>query len=80
MGFAWGHTTYAEWHGIVFNFEDKWDLDYFLYHAYGAKRISSKEAYNDYDCRHHIKVFSSRSLGANNYRKRTIRAWKNENK
>ena len=43
MSFAWGHTTYALWHGMVFNFENKWDLDYFLAHADGAVRISSKK-------------------------------------
>lgn len=80
MGFAWSHTTYAEWHGIVFNFEDKWDLDYFLDHAYGARRISSKEAYNDFNCCDHIKIFSSRCLGSNAYRKQEIKRWHHDNK
>ena len=46
MSFAWGHTTYALWHGIIFNFEWKWDLDYFLAHAKDAKRILAVDAYN----------------------------------
>lgn len=45
MAFAWGHTTYAVWHDMIFNFEWKWDLDYFLAHAKGARRIRAIEAY-----------------------------------
>lgn len=84
MGFAWSHTTYALWHGMVFNFEDKWDLDYFLAHAEGSKRISSNFAYMYvYDYKHQldfIRVFSSRSLGADKDRQRRIKEWKKNGK
>ena len=78
MGFAWGHTTYAQWHGIIFNFEDKWDLDYFLAHADGAKRISAVDAWDSH--KDFIRVFSSRCLGRNDDRRKRIKEWKNENK
>jgi len=73
--FAWSHTTYAYWHGIVFNFEDKWDLDYFLAHS-NAKRVTSKWAYDHYHEFPFIQVPSSRTLGANKSRKQTIKAWR----
>lgn len=76
MGFAWGHTTYALWKGMIFNFEDKWDLDYFLAHADGAVRVSCVEAYDMVDCRQFIKVFSSRCLGRNADRARRVKEWK----
>lgn len=75
MGFAWGHTTYAVWKGIVFNFEDKWDLDYFLAHAKGSKRLTFNQAWELN--KEHIKIFSSRSLGANSDRKQRVKEWKN---
>lgn len=76
MGFAWSHTTYAMWHGMIFNFEDKWDLDYFLAHAEDSVRISSVNAWK-YDNKNFIRVFSSRCLGANRERHKTIKEWKN---
>ena len=76
MSFAWGHTTYALWHGMVFHFEDKWDLDYFLAHADGAVRISFNEAYDNFDCRRFIKIFSSRALGRNKHRANKVKEWK----
>ncbi len=76
MGFAWSHTTYAYWHGIIFNFEDKWDLDYFLAHADGSKRISSMEAWKS--GKDFIRVFSSRCLGRNDDRRKRIKEWKDE--
>lgn len=78
MGFAWSHTTYALWHELIFNFEDKWDLDYFLAHAEGSKRIFAVDAWKikkDF-----IRVFSSRSLGANKERQQRIKRWKHDNK
>lgn len=76
MGFAWSHTTYAIWHDIIFNFEDRLDLDYFLAHADGAKRISAKEAWDSR--KNFIRIFSSRCLGANKDRSRRIKEWKDE--
>lgn len=76
MGFAWSHTTYAIWQDIIFNFEDKWDLDYFLTHADGSKRISAVEAWKS--GRDFIRIYSSRCLGANKDRQQRIRKWKNE--
>lgn len=73
MGFAWSHTTYAVWNGIVFNFEDKWDLDYFIAHADGSKRVSAVDAWGmnkDF-----VKVFSSRCLGRNEQRAKKIKEW-----
>ena len=80
MGFAWGHTTYAYWHGIIFNFEDKWDLDYFLAHAEDSERISSADAWKNeaYKHRDFVRVFSSRCLGANKNRSERIKRWKDE--
>lgn len=61
MSFAMSHTTYAKWHGIIFNFEWKWDLDYFLAHAEGSKRIRAVEAYaSDQDI---VKVEASCRCG-----------------
>ncbi len=71
MAFAWSHTTYAAWHGMIFNFEWKRDLDYFLAHAEDAKRISAFKAYSeDVDF---IKVEAS--CRTNCDRKRRIHEW-----
>ena len=78
MGFSWSHTTYAIWKDMLFNFEDKWDLDYFLAHAHGSKRISSQEAWKSN--KDFIRVFSSRCLSANKDRKQRIKEWKYEDK
>ena len=78
MGFAWSHATYAIWHDMIFNFEDKWDLDYFLAHAKGSKRLSAVDAWKikkDF-----IRVFSSRSIGADKERHRRVKEWKNSGK
>lgn len=78
MSFVWSHTTYARWRGMILNFEDAWDRDYFLAHAEGAERISAIEAWNDetYKSRDFIRVCSSRRLGQNKERARRIKAWK----
>lgn len=76
MGFAWSHTTYACYKDMIFNFEDKWDLDYFLAHAEGSKRISAVEAWKS--GKNFIRIYSSRCLGANRDRQQRIRKWKNE--
>lgn len=78
MGFAWSHTTYAVWRGIIFNFEDKWDLDYFLAHAEESKRLSAVDAWKSK--KDFVRIFSSRSLGANKYRKQQVKEWKYDNK
>ena len=75
--FAWSHTTYAYWKGLLFHFEDKLDLDYFLAHAEGSERISAKRAYDNYN-RGFIRVFSSRRYGANKDRQQRIKRWKQE--
>lgn len=77
MGFAWSHTTYAEWQGIVFNFEYKRDLDYFLAHAKNSKRISAVEAWNKYHetRQDFVRVFASDTLGSNEYRKKEVKSW-----
>ena len=77
MGFAWSHTTYAEWRGIIFNFEWKRDLEYFLAHARGSKRISAVEAWNIYHVTRidFVRVYCSCSLGANEHRKRKVQKW-----
>ena len=76
MGFAWSHTTYAEWHDIIFNFEYKRDLSYFLEHS-DAKRISAVDAWNKYHGtdREFIRVYASDALGANKDRKQRIKSW-----
>jgi len=76
MGFAWSHTTYAQYKDMIFNFEDKWDLDYFLAHAECSKRISATEAWKS--GKHFIRVYSSRCLGANKDRSQRIKRWKDE--
>lgn len=78
MGFAWSHTTYAVWHDMIFNFEDKWDLDYFLAQADGSKRLSAMDAWKTH--KDFIRIYSSRCLGANRERHKTIKEWKNANK
>ena len=80
MGFAWSHTTYAWYKDMIFNFEDRWDLDYFLTHAEGSKRISAVEAWKLHKelNKDFIRVFSSRCLGANKDRSQRIKDWKNE--
>lgn len=41
-------TWYAEYHGMLFNFEWRRDRDYFIAHSNGeAKVISSKDAYSN---------------------------------
>ena len=76
MGFAWSHTTYAYYKGLIFNFEDKWDLDYFLAHAEGSKRISAVEAWEAKQ--NFIRIYSSRSLGASDHRRRRVKEWHDE--
>lgn len=76
MGFAWSHTTYALWNGIIFNFEDKWDLDYFLAHAEGSCKLSANEAWKTK--KDFVKVFSSRSLGSNKDRANKVKEFKND--
>lgn len=73
--FAWSHTTYALWHDIIFNFEWKWDLDYFLAHAEGAKRIFAVDAYNRRfsEGKQFVRVEAScRHRGA---REKEVRSW-----
>jgi len=75
--FAWSHTTYARWHGIIFNFEWKRDLEYFLDHAEDAVRIYAVEAYadrfnNNVDF---VKVEASCRLGSNSSRKEAVKTW-----
>ena len=77
MGFVWSHTTYARWHGLIFNFEWKRDLDYFLVHADGAVRIRAVEAYteafnNDVEF---VKVAASCRAGSNKERRERINDW-----
>ena len=77
MAFAWSHTTYARWNGMIFNFEWKRDLDYFLAHAEGSKRICAFEAYaevhnNDIEF---IKVEASCRCGGNSSRKNEVNSW-----
>ena len=77
MGFVWSHTTYAEYNGRIYNFEWKRDLNYFLDHAKGSKRISAVDAWNNYHNtgRDFIRVYCSDALGANPERKRRIKKW-----
>lgn len=76
MGFAWSHTTYACYKDMIFNFEDKRDLDYFLAHAEDSRRISAIDAWKSN--KNFIRIYSSRCLGANRERSKRIREWKNE--
>jgi len=77
MSFAWSHTTYAIWHNMIFNFEWKTDLKYFLAHADGAKRICAKDAWDMYHNtdRKFIRVYASSALGKNSYRKKRVKNW-----
>lgn len=76
MAFAWSHTTYAVWHDIIFNFEWKWDLDYFLAHAKDAKRIYAVEAYNRLfsEGKEFIKVEAS-CRNRHSDREKRVRSW-----
>ena len=77
--FAWSHTTYAVWKGIIFNFEWQRDLKYFLAHANGAKRITAVDALRTYNKLKMnggiVRVCASCSIGANSYRKHIIDKW-----
>lgn len=77
MAFAWSHTTYAEWHDIIFNFEWKRDLNYFLAHAKDAKRISAVDAWNKYHGtgREFVRVYCSDVPGRNRFRRFSIKKW-----
>ena len=70
-------TYYAEYHGIIFNFEYKRDRDYFVAHAKDAKIIAAKEAYDKNKLKFlgRIKVECSNRIGANPDRKRRIKEW-----
>lgn len=77
--FAWSRTTYLDYKGILFNFEDKWDRDYFMAHARGWTVISAQEAYTRPDYKDAIRIRSSRILTTNPIakgRQKTIRKWK----
>ena len=74
MGFAWSRTTYAEWNGIIFNFEQSMDRDYFVHNMTGARKVSAKYAWDT--GKDFVRVYASSSLGANEFRKRKIKAWK----
>lgn len=77
MAFAWSHTTYARWHGMIFNFEWKRDLDYFLTHAEGSKRIFAVEAYAEMlnNNVEPIKIEASCKCGGNSSRKKEVKDW-----
>lgn len=77
MGFAWSHTTYAKWHNIIFNFEYKRDLNYFLAHADGSERISAVDAWNEYHNTKNefVRVYASNALGSNQERKKRVKDW-----
>ena len=72
-------TWYAILNGTIFNFEDKRDRDYFIAHG-NAEVISAKEVYDMHGFTNCIRVNSSRSLGANRYRKSEIQRWYYDNK
>lgn len=73
--FAWSHTTYAIWHGIIFNFEHRQDRDYFIDHS-EAKVISAKEVYDmNYKTRKLIQVPASVCIGTNQGRKKRVKDW-----
>ena len=73
MGWAWSRTFYAEWHGILFNFEAKRDRDYFLAHLNDAQRISAREAYKYTS--EAIRVPYSASSASNEHRKEAVKSW-----
>jgi len=75
--FAWSHTTYAEWHGIIFNFEWKRDLNYFLAHAEDAKRISANESWDKVRGteKEFVRVYCSDVKWRNDYRRQRIKEW-----
>lgn len=75
MGFAWSHTWWAEWRGILFNFEWKRDREYFIDHADGARVVYAQEAYNDPRYLDAVRVYCSSCLGGNEYRKQEVRNW-----
>ena len=80
--FAWSHTTYARWHGMIFNFEWKRDLDYFLAHAKDAVRIYAVEAYAEMFNNNveFVKVEASCRFGSDNDRRKRVNQWYNQQK
>ena len=71
--FAWSRTTYAKWHNIIFNFEWKRDLDYFLAHAEGSERISAVDAWKTEQ--DFVRVYASCTTGSSRDRKERIKKW-----
>ena len=80
--FAWSRTTYALWHGIIFNFEWKRDLDYFLAHAPDSKRISSVDAWKLYHGtgKEFIRIYCSDVSYRNQDRRKRIKDWYEQNR
>lgn len=76
MGFAWSRTTYAKWNGVIFNFEQSMDRDYFVAHMNNARKMSAKDAWDT--GKDFIKIYASQNIGGNKLRKRNIRVWKKE--
>ena len=68
-------TFYAEWHGMLFNFEYKRDRDYFVAHSIDAKIVSAVNAYDKHKPSNKIMVRAFDALGANKDRKIRVKNW-----
>ena len=75
-----GRTYYAEWKGMLFNFESVMDRNYFVAHLKDAKIVPSQKAYKHDKFLDTIRVYASTALGANVGRKKRIRKWFYANK
>lgn len=78
MSFAWSHTRYVAWRGIVFNFEWQTDARYFIAHMPDARFITCNIAYDDYGYEHIIRIPASSTLcydPIHRDRQKRIRKW-----
>lgn len=73
--FAWSRTWWAEWHGILFNFEWRRDRSYFLDKLPDVKIVCAKDAYDHPQYSNAVRVEASSKLGANRERKERIKTW-----
>lgn len=75
MSFSWGRTFYAKWHGMIFNFEQKMDRDYFVAHADGGSVLSASDAWKEYG-QGFIRVYASSGLESSKTRQKRIKEWR----
>ena len=71
--FAWSRNFYCRCNGVDYMFAAKMDRDYFVAHHPHAESIKAVDA-DSLNC---VRVCASQELGANQYRQKEVRRWKN---